>query len=176
VFELVRQDIQRQILDQPNQFGAVAGVPSVGLDPGVIAAAQHPMDYFVIRNPNNPPAWAAGIHGEVAGHPGFTGATAADRAHAAGFSGDGSEVLGGGGDPLSAVDGLIGAPFHRLALLSRRLSRIGTGFGWEYSDEACTPTEDPLQRTMRGTLDMTVIELGMATAEHVSPNGYRLSR
>jgi hypothetical protein len=54
----------------------------------------------------------------VAGQPGLTGATGTDRAHAPGFSGDGSEELAGGGDPLSAVDGLVATPFHRLDLLS----------------------------------------------------------
>jgi uncharacterized protein YkwD len=68
-------------------------------------------------------------HVETAGTSGFTGAQWWNRAEAAGYVAlGGSEVMTGGLDPASAIDGLVNVAYHRAAVLA--FEPVDIGIGW----------------------------------------------
>ncbi len=66
-------------------------------------------------------------HSEVAGKPGFTGATPTDRAVAAGYSNGVGEVITSGHDGRASVELLLATVYHRHILLSPDVAELGYG-------------------------------------------------
>ncbi len=83
------------------------------------AAAAHAR--YVVTNSS-----AANFHVEVAGQPGFTGATVTDRVKAAGYNAGSVTEVGALGKGGNAVRILLSAPYH-LAALMRSYRDIGIG-------------------------------------------------
>jgi hypothetical protein len=108
--------IAREATDALSRHRAVSGLLAV--DGDLEAGAQAHASYLA-RNFGRPEVAGLRVHEEDASLPGATaeGATAAKRSHVA--SGDQSAA------PM--IDGLIGAPLHRHALMDPRLDRIGIG-------------------------------------------------
>lgn len=106
----------RAASDALTRHRAVSGVPSVDGDVEVGASAHAA---YLARNVGRPEVAGLRVHEEDPSLPGATpeGAAAAKRSHVA--SGDQSAA--------SMIDGLIGAPLHRHALLDPRLEWIGLG-------------------------------------------------
>jgi uncharacterized protein YkwD len=74
-------------------------------------------------------------HVETAGTSGFTGAQWWNRAEAAGYVAlGGSEVMTGGLDPASAIDGLVNVAYHRAAVLA--FEPVDIGIGWSTASSA----------------------------------------
>lgn len=71
-------------LERVNAYRALVGVVSVAPHAALQDAAQHHAAYTILNN-GDASAWTNGPHGEVAGKPGFTGATFGDRVLAARF-------------------------------------------------------------------------------------------
>ncbi len=112
---------QRAIaLARVNQWRAAIGVPPIARHPALDKAAQAHADYHT-KNPGS-------VHDESSGHPGFTGASFADRAQAAGYpSSSINEDMGGSGDILASLNWFIGTINHRLPMLDPRYIHIGFG-------------------------------------------------
>ena len=108
--------IAREATDALSRHRAASGLPAV--DGDLTSGAQAHASYLA-RNYGRPEVAGLRVHEEDASLPGATteGASAAKRSHVA--SGDQSAA------PM--IDGLIGAPLHRHALMDPRLDRIGVG-------------------------------------------------
>ncbi len=107
-------------LARVNQWRAAIGVPPIARHPALDKAAQAHAEYH-IKNPGS-------VHDESSGHPGFTGASFADRAQAAGYpSSSINEDMGGSGDILASLNWFIGTINHRLPILDPRYIHIGFG-------------------------------------------------
>jgi uncharacterized protein YkwD len=109
-----------EMLQRHNTFRDLVGAPRVRGDARAIAAAQHHAEYLA----------QSGIvgHDEVAGQPGFTGATVRERLAAQGYdTAAASEVAASGGSGVEAVGYLWDLPYHRLGLMHPQA--IVTGWG-----------------------------------------------
>ncbi len=124
----------------------LADLPEARLDPALSAAAQGHADYMS--------ATGQYAHGQSdAGHPGWTGETAQDRATAAGYSLDTgvsqlAEVIGfrsDGADAVFAIDNWINTVYHREPLLVPELQDVGFGEAGIYNVmELVSPWTDPV--------------------------------
>ena len=108
--------IAREATDSLSRHRAVSGLPAVD---GDLESGSQAHASYLSRNFGRPEVAGLRVHEEDASLPGATaeGAIAAKRSHVA--SGDQSAA------PM--IDGLIGAPLHRHALMDPRLDRIGIG-------------------------------------------------
>lgn len=111
-----------------NCHRALAGLPTVQLDPALNQAAQAHADYM----------HATGEYGHEetdSSQPGYTGGSAGERAAAAGYGLDTTtsqlaEVIGfrsEGADAVFAVDNWINTVYHREPLLVPQLDAVGFG-------------------------------------------------
>lgn len=86
-------------------------------------AAQNHSDYVATNNGGASP------HAEVAGNPGFTGATVADRLIAAGYTSTASgEVIGwtgATGDASEVIEGLSATIYHRVLMMNQGWTDLG---------------------------------------------------
>jgi len=102
-----------------HQARKALGLPDASCDGALMRAAQAHADYLAANG---------GGHDEEAGKPGFTGATAADRAKAAGFDGKvAGELIHGFTGGIDAVDGLWGTIYHRVPMLDPAATAYGLG-------------------------------------------------
>lgn len=106
----------REAAEALGRHRSVSGLPAVDGDSGSGAQAHAT---YLARNLGRPEVAGLRVHEEDQALPGATaeGAAAAKRSHVA--SGDRSAS--------SMIDGLIGAPLHRHALMDPRLDRIAVG-------------------------------------------------
>jgi uncharacterized protein YkwD len=122
----------QRALAEANRYRAYAGVPPLQLHNAMIASAQNHANYYML-NYQDQSAMIFGPHGEVAGHPGFTGKWPTDRVKAAGFPWyGGAEVMHFIGDPTDAVDDWISTIYHRAILLDPNAQYTGYGYGSHY--------------------------------------------
>lgn len=109
-------------IDWINARRASVGLAPFQSDPLLVRAAKNHLIYVSLNktDPSTTGLNANGVpnfHYETAGKPGFTGVTDTERYAAVGGQGF-SGGLGSGGDPVSAMAGLLNVPLHRLWLLS----------------------------------------------------------
>ena len=103
-----------------NQLRFAVGSPTIPQDGRLAAAAQAHAEYNAQNNVTG--------HFETAGLPGYTGYAPRDRAIAQGFNAAFvSEVATGAGDPLSGVQSLWDAPYHRLGMIHPNAYTVGWG-------------------------------------------------
>lgn len=103
-----------------HQYRLRLRLPEVRCDAALMRAAQAHAEYLARTG-------AVG-HEETPGEPGFTGATPAERAEAAGLDGElAAEAVHGYTDGVEAVDGLWRTVYHRLGFLDARATRVGVG-------------------------------------------------
>src|SRR6266508_1974787 len=116
-------------LDRINSYRQLAGVQPVQPHGALTAAAEHHASYDLL-NYGDQSAWSNGPHGEVAGKPGFTGQTAADRMAATQFPfAPNAEVMNYFDDPIRSVDGWMSTVFHRIGILYPTSWYAGYGHG-----------------------------------------------
>ncbi len=119
-------------LAEANRYRSRAGVPPLQLHNAMVAATQNHANYY-IQNYQDQSAMIFGPHGEVAGHPSFTGKWPTDRVKAAGFPWyGGAEVMDFVGDPSAAVDDWISTIYHRAILLDPNAAYTGYGYAYKY--------------------------------------------
>ena len=109
-------EIGREAADALGRHRSVSGVPAVDGDIGSGAQAHAA---YLARNLGRPEVAGLRVHEHDPTLPGATaeGATAAKRSH----------VASGNRSASSMIDGLIGAPLHRHALMDPRLNRVAVG-------------------------------------------------
>jgi uncharacterized protein YkwD len=117
----VAQASSTDMLLTQNQMRFAAGAPTIPADGRLVAAAQAHAQYSVTNG--------TGGHFETAGLPGYTGYAPRDRALAQGFNAAFvSEVATGASDPISGVQTLWDAPYHRLGMIHPNAYTVGWGF------------------------------------------------
>jgi uncharacterized protein YkwD len=103
-----------------NQMRYAVGSPTIPADARLSAAAQAHATYDALNNVTG--------HFETAGLPGYTGYAPRDRALAQGFNAPFlSEVATGAPDPISGVQRLWDAPYHRLGMIHPNAYTVGWG-------------------------------------------------
>ena len=118
----------REAAEALGRHRTVSGLPAVHGDSGSGAQAHAT---YLARNLGRPEVAGLRVHEEDQALPGATaeGAATAKRSHVA--SGDRSAS--------SMIDGLIGAPLHRHALMDPRLDRIAVGRAGDLEELAIAP-------------------------------------
>lgn len=106
-------------------LGLAALEPSAAL----ARAAERHARYLERNRPAGGPGGAVDGHAEVAGRPGFTGATPDARALQAGYPHEAvlENVYTGAGDVRAAVDGLMSGIYHRFGFLDPLMDQLGVG-------------------------------------------------
>lgn len=114
-------------LQRANAARVASGLPALGDDPSLAAAAEsHAWFYFF--NLADPALAGAGIHGEAAADPGFTGADALARSLRFGYAGSRvDEVIGHALSPEAAVGDFVASIGQRQPLMSGEASVAGYG-------------------------------------------------
>ena len=108
------------MLFSQNQMRYAAGAPTIPADARLAAAAQAHAQYNALNGVTG--------HFETSGLPGYTGYAPRDRAIAQGFTAPFvSEVATGASDPISGVQQLWDAPYHRLGMIHPNAYTVGWG-------------------------------------------------
>ncbi|KFC61899.1 CAP domain-containing protein [Massilia sp. LC238] len=107
-----------------NAFRAAQGLGPVNQNASIDVAARNHAEYIRINNSGADP------HTQVAGKPGFTGATVQDRVIAAGYAATVStEVIAfslqAGNPDASAIDNLVNGLYHRNAMMHQGMTHVG---------------------------------------------------
>lgn len=119
----------QQASERVNYYRQLVGAPLLQLHPALTTAAQNHANYDLL-NHDDPSAWTAGPHGEVAGKPGFTGESSGARALATGYPwAAGWEVMNYFDDPTRSVDDLMNSVYHRVGILIWTHQYLGYGHG-----------------------------------------------
>jgi len=104
-------------------FRTALNLPPVNQSVKIDIAAQNHSDYIAANNGGATP------HDEVAGKPGFTGATVRDRLLTAGYvSGATGEIIGwtgATGDASEAIEGLSATVYHRVLMMNQGWTDLG---------------------------------------------------
>jgi tetratricopeptide (TPR) repeat protein len=126
VDDLAREREQEALLSV-NRLRALAGVAPVVADPRLGAGAQAHAYYFLFNHASSG-VRGLGIHDEVEGMPGFSGATVRTRARHFGVEDlPSGEVITHRGDPTAAIVDWVNTVYHRFPLLRRDLQALGYG-------------------------------------------------
>ena len=107
-----------------NEFRASMGLPPLQQSSALMRAAQAHADYY-IRNLGDPAA--GGLHTEVPGKPGFTGASIYDRAKAAGYPLNWIDETFGFLEPRQTLEWALATVFHRYMFVHPSAVHIGYG-------------------------------------------------
>ena len=125
----VNRALARQTaLNTLNDYRAKAKLAPVRLDDRISAGAES-HSYWWLFNLSLAESKGLGIHREVSGTPGFSGATMHDRAVHFGFPSNFgmAEVIDHEGTPSAAVSVWIDSVYHRFPLMSPLLDAVGFG-------------------------------------------------
>ncbi len=119
---------QEEMLALVNQQRALAGAPPLVLHEALNRATSAHANYYVL-NYGDPALAGMGLHAETPGRPGFTGATMADRARAAGYVINWSvdENVGLVGSPSRMVEWAMGTINHRWNMIHPSAVHLGYG-------------------------------------------------
>ncbi|HLO02201.1 MAG TPA: S-layer homology domain-containing protein [Symbiobacteriaceae bacterium] len=107
-----------------NQIRRSLALPLVTISDDLSAAARSHAAYLL----QNPSQYESNAHAEVAGRPGFTGASGSERAAYWGWLGASAEVIAPGGRAEDAIDGWLATLYHRLPLIQPGTRSVG--YGW----------------------------------------------
>ena len=112
-----------------NRLREKVGLESLRLDQKLGKAAERHANYLDINRPAGSVNRAISAHAESPYLLGYSGTEPADRAVAAGYKHKGvrENVSAGYQDAKAAVDGLMGAIYHRLVFLDPSLTEAGEG-------------------------------------------------
>lgn len=117
--------------DRVNALRAQAGLPTLAVNEALAAAAARHARYLDRHREPGAAAQGLSAHAERPGVAEFSGETPAARAIAAGYPH--REVLEnvsmGYADAASAIDGLMGAIYHRLTFLDLEMNEMGVAVG-----------------------------------------------
>jgi uncharacterized protein YkwD len=113
-----------EALARINTYRLWLGLEPLQMNASLMQAAQSHADYYEL---NSSTMAGMGLHNQVEGNPGFTGATMSDRARAFGYEGSINENIGLSGSLLATVDWSIATINHRLTLIDPRYTDIGFG-------------------------------------------------
>lgn len=111
-------------LNAINMYRGWLGIPPLTINPNLQVMAEAHVEYYRL-NFGDPHLAGMGLHEEVAGNPGFTGATMRDRAAAHGYDGNVNENAGLSGSMFWSTQWFIGTINHRLTLIDPRYTEIG---------------------------------------------------
>lgn len=114
-----------------NRLRGQAGLPALTEDRTLSAAAEAHAHYLDLHREPGRSGQGMSAHGQRPGNPGFSGETPAARALAAGYPHRDvlENVSMGYADAQSAMDGLMGAIYHRLTFLDLEADRMGVAVG-----------------------------------------------
>jgi hypothetical protein len=114
-----------------NAVRAQAGLPPLHSEPRLARAARSHAAYLDRHREPGKTGQGVSAHAQEAGREGFSGATPAARALAAGYpQRDVLENVSMGYDsPQAALDGLMSAIYHRLTFLDFEADQVGIGVG-----------------------------------------------
>jgi hypothetical protein len=107
-----------------NMYRKWLGIAPLTINPQLQAMAEAHVEYYRL-NFGNPHLAGMGLHEELPGNPGFTGATMRDRAEYHGYSGSVNENAGISGSMFWSTEWFIGTINHRLTLIDPRYTEIG---------------------------------------------------
>ena len=163
-------------LNAVNDARIATGLPGLRASVNLIQAASAHSSYIAQNG-------FAITHAEVAGKPGFTGATTTDRAVAAGYSNGVGEVISSGHDGRASVEVLLATVYHRHILLSPDVAELGYGgvgqsvtdLGYSWAGTASDVARYPVP----GARDVPISWLGNETPSPViglrGPFGYPIT-
>jgi uncharacterized protein YkwD len=115
-------------LNAINMYRRWLGLPPMTIHPALQQAAENHANYYRL-NYGDPHLAGMGLHMEVEGNPGFTGADMSDRASAAGYDSPYvNENAGISGSMFWSTDWFIGTVGHRLTLIDPRYTDVGMAF------------------------------------------------